>query len=129
MPLHLHFDKTRNFVYTQVENTVTLEEFESMMTDVVHSKDFAPDTNILFDLTSVDFRTVKTSVAHQGIAIRKKFPERGHAKVALLVSDTLGFGLMRMYEQLSSQLDQRIMVFLDREEAEKWVQDRQTKSI
>jgi hypothetical protein len=55
------------------------------------------------------------------IEIRKKYPERGNAKIAIVASTDLSFGMSRMYEVFSGNLPQTIMVFRNLEEAEQWL--------
>jgi len=55
------------------------------------------------------------------ISLRRQHPERGAARMALIVSDDYGFGTARMYETLSSDLPQELRVFRDYKEGEDWL--------
>ena len=55
------------------------------------------------------------------IEMRKRYPERGNAKLAIVVHSDFSFGMSRMYEMLSDRLPQSIMVFRDYAKAEQWL--------
>ena len=88
---------------------------------IVNSEEYPPDTNTLWDLRNFDFSTIDAETQRQWVDLRKKHPERGKAKMAIVVDSDMNFGKSRMYEMWSSELPQRMRVFRDYPEALAWL--------
>ena len=121
MPIELRYDRKQGVLYSVVTSPITLEEFGASMARIIQSDDYPPDVRTLWDLRELDFEPVYRPFEEQVIDIRQKFPERGAAKIALVVASDLGFGMTRMYEILSNEMPQNVMVFRNCEEGEKWL--------
>jgi hypothetical protein len=132
MPLELRYDGEKRLLYVTVDGNVHVNEFDDVTKSIVSSDDYPPDTPTLWDARSVSAKLDAQAVQASGgekqfllklIELRKRYPERGNAKLAIVVSSDFSFGMSRMYEILSDRLPQRIMVFRDYAEAEKWLSD------
>jgi hypothetical protein len=121
MPIDLHYNKNKDILYGKMLGHVTVEEVEEILKKILQSDEFSPDTGTLWDLREQDFTKIDTDFEMRLINIRKKHSKRGNARLAFVVSDDLGFGMSRMYQNLSEKLPQHIMVFRDYSEAEEWL--------
>ena len=123
MSIQIHFDKKKEILYCYFGESFTFEDVESTLFAITHGSEYPPDVNTLWDMGKIDFSEVDESFIQRIISMRRKFPERGNAKVALIVSSDLGFGLSRMYKSFSevAEMSQNINVFRDRAKAEKWL--------
>ena len=125
MAIDLRFDMNKSILYVFVTGSITIHEFQDTMERMTHSKEFPPHVNALWDLRELDLAAVDAGFWRGIIHVRKQFPERGNARLAHVVKDDLGFGMLRMYENLSDSdpggLEQRIMVFRSIGEAENWL--------
>jgi hypothetical protein len=100
------------------------------MKKIVSSDDHPPNVLTLWDARSVRIKLDAESVQAKGgetqvflamIEMRKRYPERGNTKLAIVVPSDFSFGMSRMYEMLSDHLPQTIMVFREYSEAERWL--------
>jgi len=124
MSVHIQPDNSKGYLcIVVVDSLPTVEELESNMKDFLQSGRYAKDIDVLFDLTGVDFSAARSDLFREYITVREHHPERRNAKIALLVSSEVAFGLLRMYQILSEKQKQQIMVFHNREEAERWLQE------
>jgi hypothetical protein len=132
MPLELRYDGEKRILCVTVDGNVRVDEFDVVIRRIVSSNDYPPNVPTLWDVRSVRVRLDAESVRAQGgetqfllamIEMRKRYPERGNAKLAIVVPNDFRFGMSRMYEILSDRLPQSIMVFRDYAEAEQWLSD------
>jgi hypothetical protein len=132
MPLELRYDGEKRILCVTVDGNVRVDEFDVVMKQIVSSNDYPPNVPTLWDVRSVHVKLDAESVRAQGgekqfllamIEMRKRYPERGDAKLAILVPNDFTFGMSRMYEILSDRLPQSIMVFRDHAKAEQWLSD------
>jgi len=121
MQVEHHYDKEKNVLIGIVEGKISFEAFNDIMRKIVTSTEFPPDCNTIWDLRKADLSSIDSKFIEILISIRKKYPERGKAKIAFIVDSDLSFGLTRMYEMISNQLPQVINVFRDYKEAEEWL--------
>lgn len=83
--------------------------------------EFCPPTvPTIWDLRGTDFVLFDIPMAKDIIAIRNEFPVRLEARIAYVVPNQLGYGMMRI---LQSRTDGGAgsLVCYDYEEAERWV--------
>jgi len=122
-PYELHYYGDQKFLKVVVQGLLPRDEFAEAVRRITRSEDYPPDIPVLWDTRLAEMPAVDSKFERDLIEIRKTFPERGKAKIAILVSENVAFGMGRMYEMLSSSLPQRIMVFRQYEEAVKWLLD------
>ena len=94
-----------------------------MLEMVVYSKEFQPEVSTLWDVREYNFDATNIDFFNRINDIRKLFPSRGKAKVAIVVDSDLGFGMGRVFEQLSevNSFPQKIKIFRKLEKAEQWL--------
>ena len=121
MPIQFKYNQNKDVLYGSIEGQLTIDEFKLMLEQVVESKEFRPDVKTLWDLRNLDFTKIDASFERQLIQIRRSFPERSNAKIALVSENELGFALSRMYQILSDVLPQNVKVFRDVIDGENWL--------
>ncbi len=121
MPFELRYDFENKFLVIAVKGQFPLAEFTDLMEAIAHSKEYPPDVPTLWDARLVDLSSFNTNTAMSIIEIRKRYPERGNAKQAIIVSSELAFGTGRMYEMLSGSMFENIMVFRDYDKGIQWL--------
>ncbi len=121
MPVELYYDKKKDALFGIMRGLITIEENENALNTIMKSDQYPPDIRTLWDVREQDFTNIDADFEMRLIELRKKYPERGNARMALVVSTDLGFGMSRMYQNLSANLPQNIMVFRDYADAEKWL--------
>jgi len=115
------YDKDKGILYGVADQQLSLEELGQAMQDILHSTEYPPNTPALWDLRKLDFKNIDKTYIQNLMALRKDNPQRGQAKIAIIADQDLGFGLSRMYEMLSDDLPQRIMVFRNMSDGEAWL--------
>jgi len=121
MSIEINYDETKKILIGVINGKVSVKQFQGAIKEILTSSSFAPDTNTLWDLNDLDFSSMDSDMQREFIRIRKNLPERGNAKLAFVAGCDLSYGMMRMYETLSSELEQVIMVFRDYDAAEQWL--------
>lgn len=121
MPIEYYYDREKKTLYGSVTSPLTLEELEEMLSGVTESGEFPPDTRTLWDLRGVDFEDISRGFEEKVVDLRRRFPARGAARIAMIVGDSLGLGMTRMYEILSDELPQQTRVFTSYADGEQWL--------
>jgi hypothetical protein len=121
MPVKYQYDNEKKFLLASLISPFTLDEFQSAIVAITQSEEYPPDVNALWDLRELNFVETDRVLGERLVAIKSRFPERGEAKLALVVKDKLGFGMSRMYEMLADRLPQQTKVFMDYAEGEAWL--------
>jgi hypothetical protein len=119
--VELCYDSEKKALFGAIQHPMTFEEFHEVNRLITQSSEFPPDVRTLWDLRKLDFAEIEQLYQESLIDIRKQYPSRGAARIAFIVADELGYGLLRMYEILSSDLPQQIQVFQDYSEGETWL--------
>ena len=121
MPVNCNYKIDKDYLYCTVSGKVTIDDFRNSIIRILNSDEIPHDTNALWDLRKMDFTSITKELGDELINTRMMFPQRGTARIALVVEDSFGFGLSRVYEMLSGGLPQEMKVFMDVEEGEKWL--------
>ena len=123
MPVESRYIDARGYLHATVREPVSISEIEEGLRRVVTSAQHPANVPTLWDLREWDFGSVNRSRLMQIIDVRSRHPDRGNARLALLVKTEVQFGLSRMYELLSDSHDlpQLIQVFYSEEEALNWL--------
>lgn len=122
MAIKFSYDKDRNILQAECDSALSVDDLREAFVVVMNSGEYPPDVSTLWDCRKLDFSSLDRGFEDQIIALRKLNPQRGGAKIAIVVSGKLAFGLSRMYELKSQDLQQKMMVFRNVEEARAWLQ-------
>ena len=125
MEISTQFNEELNLRIHKVEGPIDVDQLKEMLSALYKSPEYDPNMNALWDLRAADFTSVTTEqVASMTGMVEKYWAKEGQSKASLIVSRDLDFGLSRMYEMLlSGSSPDKVMVFRDYDEAEKWLGD------
>lgn len=121
MPIDLHYDQEKKALYGTLRNPLTIDDIKSEVVTIKESADYPIDVRTLWDLRQLDFNEIDRSFEEMLIDFRRGFRERRETRLAFVVANDLGYGMMRMYQILSDDLPQQIGVFREYSEAEDWL--------
>ena len=125
MKFKINFEQSPEYVYIQTEGEASAAGFDDLLTEIVESPDWITGTKQLIDhrklnpdnLTAEDVRNIRDIV-------KKYAGKLGNGRCAFVVSEAVGFGLVRMYELLGGDnIHQEIAVFYTFDEAVQWLKD------
>lgn len=120
MHLSISYDKEADLLRITVSGQFDLGQYKGAMEQIVTSTEYAPTVTTIWDLTELEFSQVEKNLEKQVVLARKPYSQRKGAKIAYVVKSQLGFGLMRMLENLIGDEEAYQKVFYDYVEAEKW---------
>ena len=120
MPSLVRYDREKELLSVAVKGTLTLDYFEEAMKAITRSDQFPPDTRTIWDVREMDFSGIDRSFEERLINIRKKYPERGSARNAVIVADDYGVGMTRMYAGLADMPEQ-VRAFKNYNAGEDWL--------
>ena len=123
MTFEISFEFSEDFVYVKTAGQAAPVGFDRLMSALVNSPQWKADGKQLIDHRNLKGKNLTASDLQQIKDIVKKYLNQiGYGKCAYLIPDTLGFGLVRMYELMGGeQLHQDMAVFYDMEEAVEWL--------
>ena len=125
MEITTQINEEENLRIHRVEGPIDVDRLTEMLSALYQSPGYDPNMNALWDLRAADFTAVTSEQISSVTGLVEKFwGKEGEGKAALIVTRDLDFGLSRMYEMLlSGASPDRVMVFRDYDEAEKWLRD------
>lgn len=109
------FEPDRNLLVVRVTGTVTDADF-----DDEKFPDVPAGTLELLDLAEAGPAEISNARVRQIAEADVRRPERID-RMAILVATDVGFGLARMYQTLSSEMNTEVRIFRDRDEAMAWL--------
>ncbi|MFW2372206.1 MAG: hypothetical protein ACN4GM_03730 [Gammaproteobacteria bacterium] len=121
MPIQFKYNQKKDVLYGSIEGRLTFDEFKLMLEQVVESREFRPDVRTLWDLRNLDFTKVDENFERKVTLIRRSFPERSNAKIALVSETEIGFMMSRIYRIFSENLPQNVKVFKNYIAGEDWL--------
>ncbi len=121
MSMDLHYDANKKILACLCKGPLSADEFKATLALIVSSQEYPPDVNLLWDVREVDANSFDKSLVSRVVSIRQNYPQRGDAKLALVASEDLHFGLSRMYEMMTDEMPQNIHVFRTTADAEAWL--------
>ena len=122
MPFQYHYHAATNCLHVIGRGRVSLQEFLDYHR-TVKIPDPKPDLRILADYRELDPSDLSTSDIEQirESALRKIEDKFTSVKEATVVSDTLAYGLTRMFDGVFHSDKYELNVFTDIREAEQWL--------
>ena len=123
MPLRVQVDRDREIIFVDGQGVVTDDDLLSYVAEYLGG-DGLQGFDELFDLSGADL----VDLTYAGLASVAKAaaatdPDAEPTRIAILVSETLGLGLSRMYQSLRESKGGRrsTRVFQDRSECHEWL--------
>ena len=121
MPVRVSIDVENDLVHRELHGRVSAEELLESIEAVVNDPDFHPGMKSLNDLRGVIHTTDKEYVMKIAEAMMGHADKLASAKVAVVVSADVVFGMMRMLQSYISDSPLDVKVFKDLEEAKDWL--------
>jgi len=123
MTFEISFDLSDEYVYVKTAGHATPEGFDKMITGMINSPQWKPGGKQLIDHRNLNGKNLTSADLQQiGNIVKKYLKLIGFGKCAYLIPDSLGFGLVRMYELMGGEkLHQEMAVFYDMDEAVEWL--------
>ena len=123
MPLSVRIDNERKILFVDGVGAVDDEDLLQYVRDYLSEGDLR-GYDELFDLSRADLHDLTYSgLAEVASAAAATDPDAGPIKIAILVSETLGMGLSRVYQSLREGKGGRrqTRVFQDPDECREWL--------
>ena len=129
MPAILWYDTEQKILVVTVQGKVTVAELAEVGEKISTSTTYPPNVDTLWDLRKADIGIFNKQMQQRLILLREQLRNRGRARLAMVVEDDLGFGLLRMYTTYSEHLPQFIKVFKNYAEAQAWLRAGQSSTV
>jgi hypothetical protein len=123
MPLQVRVDRERRIIFVQGKGAVTDDDLLTYVHDYLHGRKLQ-GFDELFDLSRADLVDITyPGLASVAQAAAATDPEAEPTRIAILVGETLGLGISRMYQSLRESKGGRrhTRVFQDQEECREWL--------
>ncbi len=123
MPLHVRVDPELQIIFVDGQGVVTDEDLLGYVQEYLGGEELR-GFDEFFDLSAADLLDLTyAGLSSVAAAAAATDPEADPNKIALLVSETLGMGLSRMYQSLRESKGGRrhTRVFLDMAECREWL--------
>lgn len=121
MPVEMTYKAEGPYVLIRFIGAPAMTELQDMMHALTHSDRHPPDIDTILDFRQIDMTAVTGDAERQVNRIRSRFPQRGQARLAMVVETDEGYGMARMFALLSDELPQSMSVFRSMGEAERWL--------
>jgi hypothetical protein len=123
MPLTVRVDPDNELLFIDGSGVVTDDDLLLYVQDYLSKEEFSAFDE-LFDLSTSDlFDVTYSGLSRLAAAAAATDPDAIRTKIAILVSETLGMGLSRMYQSLREVKGGRreTRVFMDEGECREWL--------
>ena len=123
MPLLVRVDATRGLIFVKGQGIVTDQELTDYVGEYLDRRGLK-ELDELFDLTEADLEDVTLpGLAKVAEAAAATDSEAVPTRIAILVSESTGMGISRMYQVLREDKggQRRIRLFSDRSECFEWL--------
>lgn len=122
MPVHTIVNKMDALMIHKVTGKITFERIKSSYKAVRSHPDFQENMHVIWDLRDADASEFdRQDVIRLARYFETQLKNRAKFKVAVIVSRDLEYGLSRMYQVAAADLPAKIGIFINLEDAKKWV--------
>lgn len=121
MPISWRYDRARGFVVGALTDPFSFDDVQSLLSALDDATGIPPGTPELWDARGLDFSKIDRDFEERIVALQKRLPPRALRRVAIVIADDLGYGMVRMYQALANELPQEVHAFRDIEQAEQWL--------
>ena len=119
MSMEFHYDPELNVVKASISGPFEVDSYHEVMREITSGRDFASDIATIWDMRTFDFGSFNKEMTEPLVNARKLYPERRGARIAYVVPDQIGYGMMRMFEVMT-ETEESSYVFYDYEKALSW---------
>jgi len=122
MRVNTFVDKKSSVIIHTVTGEITFQEIKSSYEAVLSHPDFQEDLCVIWDIRDADASKFDSQdVIRLARYFETQLKHRAKFKVAIIVSRDLEYGLSRMYQVAAADLPAKIGIFINLEDAKKWV--------
>jgi len=122
MRVNTFVDKKSSVIIHTVTGEITFQEIKSSYEAVLSHPDFQEDLCVIWDIRDADASKFDSQdVIRLARYFETQLKNRAKFKVAIIVSRDLEYGLSRMYQVAAADLPAKIGIFINLEDAKKWV--------
>lgn len=121
MPVEFWIDKRNNLVCRTVRGEVDLAEFMAGLEEAINHPDCGPGMKSLTDLREYVPQVTSGDIKHIAEYLLRDVGARRGMDAAVVVSQTVSYGMMRMLQTIADTPAFRISVFYDLDEAKEWL--------
>ena len=122
MIVNTFVDKKSSVIIHTVTGEITFQEIKSSYEAVLSHPDFQEDMCVIWDIRDADASKFDSQdVIRLARYFETQLKNRAKFKVAVIVSRDLEYGLSRMYQVAAADLPAKIGIFINLENAKKWV--------
>lgn len=115
-------DKKASLMIHTVTGEITFEEIKSSYEELIKYPDFQNDMVAIWDIRDADASKFDSqNVIRLARYFETQIKNRAEYKVAVIVGRDLEYGLSRMYQVAAADLPVKIGIFINLEDAKKWV--------
>jgi len=97
-----------------------VEKYKQIMLEITSGEHFSPTTATIWNMQQFDFNYFDFEMARTLTKAREAFTLREGAMIAYVVSNQLGFGMMRMF-QVMTETEDTSKVFFNYNEGLQWL--------
>lgn len=122
MPIDIEIDAERRRINTRATGMLTVDDLLSYYQRLHDHPDYRIGLSELWDASGISGTQLTSDDLREFSSVTEPFTRQGApVRVAILVSDDLGFGLARMYELLQTDSINRLKIVRSHEAAEAWL--------
>ncbi len=121
MPISWRYDRVRALIVGELTDPFSHDDVRSLLSALDDATDIPPGTPELWDARNLDFSRIGRGFQERTVELQKQFSVRATRRMAIVIADDLGYGMVRMYQALSNELPQEVHAFRDVEAAERWL--------
>lgn len=124
MNISTQVDREKSLRRYTLQGLFDVLELIRFVKEVHAAPDFCPSIKILVDLRDADISTVSVEAVETIIEnVKNIWSDTGKNRAALVVSDTVGYGVSRMFQSMMSGATVgEVRVFKDMDEALIWIE-------
>lgn len=119
MQVDLHIDHSHRIVTVTITGELSDDGLLSLGDLIEKNRAITPDCSMLIDLRGSSGKSITAAGVRAMAARRLALP--AESRRAVVVPSTLGFGMARMYELLRGESAGAPRVFMDLEQAQRWI--------
>ena len=117
----LIYSEAEGMVRVTLSGDLDVEDFREAMGEVVRIRATVGPTHSVWDVTALDFTGIDIGVLRSLSHARASFAPRGRGeRVAIVVPGTIEQSIMKLFLDLSEEIENQQRVFTNRADAERW---------
>ena len=128
MSIYIEFDSTHGILRARINDKFDLDEYRHAMEEITSGEHYPATVSTIWDLRKLDFSHFDNDLAYFVNEIRVQYISRGDAKIVYVVSNQLGYGLMRMFQVLTNT-EKSSLVCYEYDEADRWARWESLKML